>query len=68
MPEARVFTSDHSLRLGSKTVTYETVASETYLRDDKDEPTASVFSVSYIDTSTTSAAQRPITFVFNGGP
>ena len=64
VPEARVFTSDHSLRLGSKTVKYETVASETYLR----EPTASVFSVSYIDTSTTSAAQRPITFVFNGGP
>ncbi|HAE94189.1 MAG TPA: peptidase S10, partial [Hyphomonas atlantica] len=68
IPDAQVFTSDHSLRLGSKTVKYRTVASETYLRNEKDEPTASVFSVAYVDTSTTSAAQRPVTFVFNGGP
>ncbi len=68
IPEAQSFTSDHTLRLGSKTVKYKTVAGETYLRDNKDEPTASVFSVSYVDTSTSSAAQRPVTFVFNGGP
>ena len=68
IPEAQSFTSDHTLRLGSKQVKYKTVAGETYLRDNKDEPTASVFSVSYVDTSTSSAAQRPVTFVFNGGP
>lgn len=68
IPEAQVFTSDHSLRLGSKTVKYKTVAGETYLRNEKDEPTAAVFSVSYVDTSTSDATQRPVTFVFNGGP
>lgn len=68
IPDAKVFTSDHSLRLGSKTVKYRTVAGETYLRNEKDEPTASVFSVSYVDTSTRDATQRPVTFVFNGGP
>ena len=68
IPEAQSFTSDHTLRISSKTVKYKTVAGETYLRDNKDEPTASVFSVSYVDTSTSSAAQRPVTFVFNGGP
>ena len=30
VPEARVFTSDHSLRLGSKTVKYETVYLKAY--------------------------------------
>lgn len=68
IPGAQVFTSDHSLRLGSKTVKYKTVAGETYLRNEKDEPTAAVFSVSYVDTSTSDATQRPVTFVFNGGP
>ena len=56
IPEAQVFTSDHSLRLGSRTVKYKTIAGETYLRDEKDEPTAAIFSVSYMDTSTGSAA------------
>ena len=68
IPDAQVFTSDHSLRLGNRTVKYKTIASETYLRDAKDEPTAAIFSVSYIDTATTSPAARPVTFVFNGGP
>ena len=52
IPDAQVFTSDHSLRLGNRTVKYKTIASETYLRDAKDEPTAAIFSVSYIDTAT----------------
>ena len=68
IPEARSFSSDHSLKLNGQTIKYRTVASETYLRDAKDEPTASIFSVAYVRDGVSDARQRPVTFVFNGGP
>jgi len=68
IPEARTFSSDHSLKLNDQTIKYKTVASETYLRDAKDEPTASIFSVAYVRDGVSDARQRPVTFVFNGGP
>ena len=68
IPEAQAFTSDHSLKLNGQTIKYKTVASETYLRDKKDEPTASIFSVAYVRDGDSDARQRPVTFVFNGGP
>ncbi|MEO1569611.1 MAG: peptidase S10 [Pseudomonadota bacterium] len=66
--EAQSFESEQSLRIGATTVRYRTVASETYLRDEKDEPIAAIFSVAYVDTQASDPAQRPVTFVFNGGP
>ncbi|KCZ55470.1 hypothetical protein HY29_12160 [Hyphomonas beringensis] len=68
IPEPSVFASEHSLRLNGANIKYKTVASETYLRDDKDEPTASIFSVSYVRDGLSDATKRPVTFVFNGGP
>lgn len=68
IPEAQAFASDHSLKLNGQTIKYKTVASETYLRDKKDEPTASIFSVAYVRDGVSDARQRPVTFVFNGGP
>ena len=68
IPEPKIFASDHSFRLGGETIKYRTVAGETYLRDAKDEPTASIFSVSYVRDGLSDPKQRPVTFVFNGGP
>ena len=68
IPDPKVFTSDHSLKLGNETIKYRTVASETYLRNEKDEPIASIFSVSYVRDGITDRSKRPVTFVFNGGP
>ena len=49
-------------------ISYSVVAGETFLKNDKGEPTASIFSTSYIKKGAGDGAQRPITFVFNGGP
>lgn len=46
-------------------VGYEARAAWTVLRE-KDEPAAEMFSVSYLARET--GAERPVTFVFNGGP
>ena len=68
IPDPQVFASDHAFKLDGQTIKYHTVAGETYLRDEKDKPVASIFSVSYVRDGLSDPTQRPVTFVFNGGP
>ena len=68
IPEAKSFSSDHTFKLRGQTIKYKTIAGETYLRDEKDEPTASIFSVAYLRDGVSDPTTRPVTFVFNGGP
>ncbi|HVW33289.1 MAG TPA: hypothetical protein VHL53_12170, partial [Acidimicrobiia bacterium] len=50
-------------------VDYRALADWTVLRrKDKDTPAAEMFSVSYLASGAGDAAQRPVTFLFNGGP
>ena len=43
-------------------------AGEIFLKNDKDENTASIFTVAYTKDGASDPAARPVTFVFNGGP
>jgi carboxypeptidase C (cathepsin A) len=56
----------HTLSVSGRTLSYTAEAGTLPLRDAKAETTAAVFFVSY--TLDPVAADRPITFVFNGGP
>jgi carboxypeptidase C (cathepsin A) len=62
------FVSRHTLEIGGKTLRYRAVAGETFLKNDKGVPKASVFSVSYLLDGVDAPSERPITFLFNGGP
>jgi len=66
-PKALHFESKHVLDLGGTTLNYVAVAETTLLHDADGEADAEFFSISYLDPAA-SAAQRPITFAFNGGP
>lgn len=67
-PEPVVKTEERSIRLDGQVIRYTVTAGETYLRDEKDEPVASIFSVAYTKTGVSDPTTRPVTFVFNGGP
>ncbi len=65
----------HSVEINGQTIHYEATADTITLVNDKDEPTANLFYIAYrkIDGGADSAkfpdaAERPITFSFNGGP
>ena len=62
------FVTRHTLEIGGKTLRYRAVAGETYLKNDKGTPKASVWSVAYLLEGADVPAKRPITFLFNGGP
>src|SRR5260370_19697874 len=70
-PPARVETR-HTIALAGHPVDYRAIAATIGLTDTKGEPTASIYTVSYIAAApfnTNAAGQRrPVAFVFNGGP
>jgi carboxypeptidase C (cathepsin A) len=68
IPKEQSSTTDHTIRLGGQTVPYKATASTTLLKNDKDEATAVIFSVAYTRSDVKDLTQRPISFVYNGGP
>lgn len=68
IPEPKVFVTHHQGQFNGQTVRYTATAGETYLEDEKGEPTASIFSVAYTMDGVEDPTTRPVTFLWNGGP
>src|SRR5205807_8161575 len=57
----------HTINPAGRSLDYRAVAETIGLTDRKGEPTASVYTVSYL-ADPPAGTQRPVAFVFNGGP
>ncbi len=68
MDPPMVSTTEHSGTFGGKKINYKAVAGETQLKNKKGEVTGSIFSTSYIRTNVKDKTNRPVFFVYNGGP
>ena len=66
-PEPLKFVKQHRMRLGNEDVAYTTTSEEIFLKDPAGKPTASFFTIAYTKDGAR-ADDRPVTFVFNGGP
>lgn len=64
VPKEEKSTTHHSVTVGGKSIGYDATAGTLLIKNDKDEPVASMFYVAY----TTGDTRRPVTFIFNGGP
>ena len=64
--EPVMFVTEHVGQFGGERIRYRVEAGETYLKNEKGEPTASLFAFSYIRDG--ADENRPVTFIFNGGP
>ena len=58
----------HTGIIGGKQVAYSATVEETFSLNDRGERTASLVSISYVRTDIRNGPQRPVVFVFNGGP
>jgi carboxypeptidase C (cathepsin A) len=67
-PKEESSITDHTIRLGGQTISYKATASTTLLKDEKGEPTASMYSTAYTRSDVKDFSQRPIAFIYNGGP
>ncbi len=68
IPEPVVTTTEHKANINGARINYQVTAGETHLKDDKGEPSASIFSIAYTRTDVKDTKTRPLLFVFNGGP
>jgi carboxypeptidase C (cathepsin A) len=66
-PKTLSFQSRHTLSHAGTSFEYLAVAETTLLRDEAGEPEAEFFTIAYLQPDAP-AAQRPVTFAFNGGP
>ncbi len=57
----------HAILLGDRRIEYDAVAETLPLTDAKGATTATVFTISYL-TDAAPGRERPVSFVFNGGP
>ncbi|MGA8500304.1 MAG: hypothetical protein WB683_02060 [Candidatus Sulfotelmatobacter sp.] len=67
-PKEESSVTDHTIKIGGQTIPYKATASTTLIKDDKGDPTASIFTIAYTRSDVKDMSQRPISFVYNGGP
>ncbi|WP_404409803.1 serine carboxypeptidase [Pseudidiomarina marina] len=65
VPEPTNFRSQHKGTFNGTRLTYTVDAGETYIRNNEGDPTAAIFSFDYVVGS---KQNRPVTFIWNGGP
>jgi carboxypeptidase C (cathepsin A) len=67
VPEAKVSTTKHEMKLGGKAISYTATAGTMLMKNDKGKPVALMGYTAYIADGK-NAANRPLMFAYNGGP
>jgi carboxypeptidase C (cathepsin A) len=67
-PKEESSVTDHTFMIAGRTIPYKATASTTLLKDEKDEPTALLFSIAYTRSDVKDPSTRPVAFIYNGGP
>jgi carboxypeptidase C (cathepsin A) len=62
------FVTEHSGTFNGQRLRYKAVVGETPVTDDKGQPLATFVSTAYLRQDGPNLAQRPVLFLFNGGP
>lgn len=68
IPPPTRFVTRHTGTFNGAQFSYTATAGETYLRDEKGEPKAAIFTFAYTKDDVGEDEVRPVTFVWNGGP
>jgi len=66
--DEKISVTHHTLTLGGAAINYQALAGTITAKDESGKPKADFFFVAYMKESGDKPANRPITFIFNGGP
>jgi carboxypeptidase C (cathepsin A) len=61
-------TTDHTIRVGGQTINYKATVGSIQIKNDAGDPTALIFYTAYTKSDAKDMSQRPIAFLYNGGP
>lgn len=68
IPAPRRFVTEHRLQSGGTDLRYTVTAEDIQIKDATGKPTAGFFTISYALSGVAKPEDRPVTFVYNGGP
>lgn len=68
LSEAKTFASNGSVIVSGETIGFTATAGETFIKNRDGAPVAAIWSTSYVRTSSETGSQRPVMFIYNGGP
>jgi carboxypeptidase C (cathepsin A) len=68
LPKAEKFVTRHSIKIDSKLINYTATVGTMVIKNEKDEPVASIGYTYYLKEGETSLNTRPVIFSYNGGP
>jgi carboxypeptidase C (cathepsin A) len=60
--------TQHTIRIGGQTISYRAMAATMLLKDTSGAPIGSLYYTAYTRNDTRDPSQRPLAFVYNGGP
>jgi carboxypeptidase C (cathepsin A) len=67
-PKEESSVTEHSIHMGAQTIAYKATAGTILLKDDDGKPNASLFYIAYTRSDVKDFSQRPLAFLYNGGP
>src|SRR3984893_5841080 len=67
-PKEESSVTDHTAKIGGQSIPYKATAATILLKNEKEEPTALIYYTAYARSDLKDLSQRPISFVYNGGP
>jgi carboxypeptidase C (cathepsin A) len=67
-PKEESSVTDHAIKIAGQTIPYKATVGSLLLKNEKDEPEALIFYTSYVRSDVKDLSQRPIAFLYNGGP
>ena len=67
-PKEESSVTDHTTKLDGQSIPYKATAATILLKNEKDEHTALIYYTAYTRSDAKDSCQRPISFVYNGGP
>jgi carboxypeptidase C (cathepsin A) len=60
--------TEHTIRIGGQTISYKATAATMLLKNDSGAPIGSLYYTAYTRNDTRDPSQRPLAFIYNGGP
>ncbi len=60
--------TEGSVTVDGQRITYKAIAGNIYLKNEKNDTTATMFYVAYVKNDVKEESTRPVTFLYNGGP
>src|SRR3989441_1701324 len=68
LPKEESSITEHTVRIGGQTIPYKATAATILLKDEKGEANAGIFYMAYTRNDVKDVSQRPLAFLYNGGP